>query len=76
MSSTKRLSNERVFAHDSTDGRKQLVSEHLLQVSRRSRQLAAKLNLPHAGELIRLLHDLGKATVTFQDYLLSYDKTT
>ncbi len=76
MSSTKRLSNERVFAHNSPDGRKQLLSEHLLQVSRRSRQLAAKLNLPHAGELIGLLHDLGKATVTFQDYLLSYDKTT
>ena len=49
----------------------QLLSEHLTGVAGQSSQLAKKIGLEKAGELIGLLHDLGKATKTFQDYLLS-----
>jgi len=50
----------------------QLLSEHLSGVAARCSELANKLGLEKAGELIGLLHDLGKATKTFQDYLLSF----
>lgn len=50
----------------------QLLSEHLSGVAGQCSVLAKKLGLERAGELIGLLHDLGKATKTFQDYLLSF----
>lgn len=50
----------------------QLLSEHLSGVAGRCSELAKKLGLEKAGEIIGLLHDLGKATKTFQDYLLSF----
>ena len=50
----------------------QLLSEHLSGVAGQCSKLAKKLGLEKAGELIGLLHDLGKATKTFQDYLLSF----
>ncbi|MDR3736138.1 MAG: CRISPR-associated helicase Cas3' [Acidobacteriaceae bacterium] len=50
----------------------QLLSDHLSGVAAQCSKLAEKLGLGKAGELIGLLHDLGKATNTFQDYLLSF----
>lgn len=50
----------------------QLLSEHLSGVAKQCSELAKKIGLEKAGELIGLLHDLGKATRTFQDYLLSF----
>lgn len=50
----------------------QLLSEHLSGVAGQCSEMAKKLGLEKAGELIGLLHDLGKATKTFQDYLLSF----
>src|SRR3974390_1334481 len=50
----------------------QLLSEHLSGVAEQCSEIAKKLGLEKAGELIGLLHDLGKATKTFQDYLLSF----
>ena len=51
----------------------QSLAEHLNGVSRQCSKLAKKLGLERAGELIGLLHDLGKATKTFQDYLISFE---
>lgn len=49
--------------------RKQSVQEHLLGVAELAKQFAAKLGLEHAGELVGLLHDLGKYSLAFQNYL-------
>jgi CRISPR-associated endonuclease/helicase Cas3 len=71
-----RVRDARVYgphlAHLSKTG-SQLLSEHLSGVAGRCSELAKKLGFEKAGELIGLLHDLGKATKTFQDYLLSFE---
>jgi CRISPR-associated endonuclease/helicase Cas3 len=59
------------FAHLGKKGN-QLLSEHLSGVAAQCSELANKIGLGKAGELIGLLHDLGKATKTFQDYLISF----
>ena len=54
-----------------SDRKEQSLEEHLDGVSRRARTLAAKIGLQDAGELIGALHDLGKYSKEFQDYLRS-----
>jgi CRISPR-associated endonuclease/helicase Cas3 len=58
------------LAHLDSDGRIQLVSEHLVAVSRAARTTSAKIGLGPAGAIIGLLHDLGKYSGDFQRYLL------
>lgn len=53
------------------DGKKQFLSEHLLQVSAKASEFAFKIGLNKAGELIGLLHDLGKYSREFQNYIQS-----
>lgn len=47
------------------------LEQHLLGVSDKARDFSAKLNLSTQGELIGLLHDLGKYSEEFQAYIQS-----
>lgn len=53
------------------DGATQSLEAHLLGVANIARSLAAKLGLSEQGELLGLLHDLGKYSGEFQTYLRS-----
>ncbi len=52
-------------------GKEQSVSEHLLGVADRAKKIADKLGLGCHGELIGLVHDLGKYSQEFQNYIKS-----
>lgn len=60
---------ESYLAHLGRLGEDQLLSQHLLQVSAISARLGAKIGLARAGELIGLMHDVGKYSEAFQRYL-------
>lgn len=54
-----------------SDKKEQSLETHLLEVSEIAKSLAAKIGLQSQGELIGLLHDLGKYSDEFQIYLKS-----
>ncbi|HEY8037668.1 MAG TPA: CRISPR-associated helicase Cas3' [Methylobacter sp.] len=65
-------SNKLHIAHvRSTDKSIQTLETHLLEVAEITKKLAAKINAPEAGELIGLLHDFGKYSASFQNYIQS-----
>lgn len=49
----------------------QLVSEHLCETAELCSRFTAKLGLPISGRLLGLLHDLGKYSDTFQNFILA-----
>ena len=53
------------------DGEKQTLQQHLLGVASLAKTSAMKIGLDDAGELVGLLHDLGKYSKEFQDYINS-----
>lgn len=53
------------------DNTTHLVGEHLRSVGLLAAGFAGKLNIALAGELIGLLHDIGKYSQEFQDYIQS-----
>ncbi|MGC2656601.1 MAG: CRISPR-associated helicase Cas3' [Bryobacteraceae bacterium] len=62
----------RFIAHRrEADGAEQSVADHLIGVSRLARSHASKIGLGRPGELVGLLHDLGKYSLAFQNYLKS-----
>ncbi len=54
-----------------TDGKGQSVKEHLESVADLCRANAAKIDCGDYGEILGLLHDLGKYSSAFQDYIKS-----
>ncbi|MDO9067574.1 MAG: CRISPR-associated endonuclease Cas3'', partial [Deltaproteobacteria bacterium] len=54
-----------------SDQIEQSVREHLEEVSLICRSLSEKIGVPGAGELLGLLHDLGKYSKQFQTYIQS-----
>ena len=54
-----------------SDGDTQDLDSHLLGVAKISKSLAGKLRLGEQGELLGLLHDLGKYSGEFQTYIQS-----
>lgn len=67
------MSNTALYiAHQrKSDGAVQSLEVHLLEVSCIAKSLTAKIGLQNQGELIGLLHDLGKYSSEFQLYLKS-----
>ncbi|RXZ80687.1 CRISPR-associated helicase Cas3' [Paenibacillaceae bacterium] len=53
-----------------SDGKIQTVEEHLLEVKALAEQFGAKIDLKHVAGLAGLLHDMGKYTDEFKEYLL------
>ncbi|MGA9364900.1 MAG: CRISPR-associated helicase Cas3' [Bacteroidota bacterium] len=53
------------------DGKPQHLWQHLEEVSELAEQFAGKVGLKGCGELIGLLHDVGKASKEFQNYIRS-----
>ncbi len=60
------------LAHSENEkGEDHSLSAHLTETARLARQFAAKFGLPALGELVGLLHDLGKYSKAFQSYIKS-----
>jgi CRISPR-associated endonuclease/helicase Cas3 len=57
--------------HRKSDDAIQTLEQHLRGVANLSCLYAKKLNLEDQGELIGLLHDLGKYSQAFQSYIKS-----
>jgi CRISPR-associated endonuclease/helicase Cas3 len=53
------------------DKEPQYLSDHLNEVSKLAGQFASKIGLKESGEILGLLHDLGKASKEFQNYIQS-----
>jgi len=67
--------NKKLFAHfrekDKDHKEPQYLWEHLTEASELAKGFASKIGLSKSGEILGLLHDLGKASEEFQNYLLS-----
>ena len=59
----------------STNGQIQSVQTHLFETAEIAKQFAAKIGLASAGELLGLMHDFGKYSQDFQDYIKSVTNT-
>lgn len=53
-----------------SDGKVQTVEEHLLEVKELAESLGGKLGLKHVTGLAGVLHDVGKFTAAFREYIL------
>ncbi|MCO6429818.1 MAG: CRISPR-associated endonuclease Cas3'', partial [Deltaproteobacteria bacterium] len=63
---------DQFIAHPGKDGRPdQSIKDHLFGVARLATEVARKIGLPEAGELLGLLHDIGKYSKAFQEYIRS-----
>lgn len=60
----------RYIAHvRKSDGQPQSLQTHLMETAEIAKLLAAKLDLDQAGELLGLMHDFGKYSRKFQNYI-------
>ena len=57
------------IAHVRKDSVKQSLEDHLDDVGEIASKLASKIGVSSAGNLIGLLHDFGKFSVEFQEYI-------
>jgi len=59
----------KIAHYRSCDQTSQLVSDHLHETAEICFRFAAKIGLPISGQLLGLLHDLGKYSDAFQDFI-------
>lgn len=59
----------KIAHYRSCDETPQLVSEHLLQTAELCSRFTKKIGLPISGSILGLLHDLGKYSVAFQEFI-------
>lgn len=52
-----------------SDGKAQSLEDHLLETSLYAEMFAQKVGLSHCGQLLGLVHDLGKYSARFQEYI-------
>ena len=70
-----KMSSDEFIAHvRKWDKKTQSVEKHLGGVAELSQKFASKVNLPLAGKLIGLMHDLGKYSCEFQEYISEASK--
>jgi CRISPR-associated endonuclease/helicase Cas3 len=70
------MNKNKYYARYSTDRKQQqLLKDHLTNVSLMTSQNACKIGLKTLGKYLGLIHDLGKYSKEFQDYINSNDKT-
>lgn len=60
-----------IVAHVGESGEQQTLRDHLNETGDLAGRFAESVALPHTGKLLGLLHDIGKASHDFQNYLLS-----
>ena len=65
------IKNDYIAHHREKDGNIQSLDTHLEEVSRITGEFASKIGLKEHGELIGLLHDIGKASKEFEQYIKS-----
>lgn len=53
------------------DSQSQSVAEHLMGVASKAKPMAAKIGIPRGGNVLGLLHDFGKYSEVFKNYLAS-----
>ncbi len=66
-----RAEGRKFIAHRRKNGDEQLLETHLQNVGGLASDFASKINIPDAGRLIGLLHDFGKYSQEFQNYINS-----
>lgn len=58
-----------IIAHKAEDGREQTLGEHLANVAELAGRFAADFGVEELGKIAGLLHDIGKQTPEFQEYI-------
>ena len=53
------------------DGQWQSLSQHLLCTAELAERFASKIGLGEQGKIVGLLHDIGKASIEFLNYIKS-----
>lgn len=65
------MKNQFIAHQRKSDGTSQSLWRHLAEVSELAGKFSAKIGLPKQGELLGILHDLGKASSEFDSYIKS-----